>query len=91
MTKTDLIQSVSGAVDMPQKAVEKALNAMLDTISAAMENGEAVTIPGFGTFSRKHRGARRGRNPQTGEEIDIPACDVPSFKPGKRLRDAVNA
>lgn len=91
MTKTDLIQSVSGAVDMPQKAVEKALNAMLDTISEAMENGDAVTIPGFGTFSRKHRSARRGRNPQTGEEMDIPACDVPAFKPGKRLRDAVNA
>lgn len=80
-----------GAVDMPKKAVEKALNAMLDTISEAMENGDTVTIPGFGTFSRKHRGARRGRNPQTGEEMDIPACDVPAFKPGKRLRDAVTA
>lgn len=90
MNKTDLIQAVSGAVDMPQKAVERALNATLDTIAETIGSGGTVAIPGFGTFVLRHRDARKGRNPQTGEEVDIPACDVPAFKPGKRLRDAVN-
>ena len=90
MTKTDLIQTVSGVTDIPHEAVQRALDAMCNTIADAMEKGDAVVIPGFGSFVRKHRSARKGRNPNTGEEMDIPACDVTSFKPGKHLRDAVN-
>ena len=90
MTKAELIATVSAAADMPQKAVEMALNATLDTIATAVGHGETVTIPGFGTFGTKHREARKCRNPQTGEEMEAPACTVPSFKAGSRLKAAVS-
>jgi DNA-binding protein HU-beta len=90
MTKTELIYAASGASAIPPDVVGKALNALLDGITEAVGNGDTVTIPGFGTFSRKHREARTCRNPQTGEPITVPACYVPSFKAGKRLKDAVN-
>jgi DNA-binding protein HU-beta len=90
MTKNELVLTASGAVDIPPKAVEKALNAMVDTIIEAVASGEGIILPGFGTFSRKHRDARTCRNPQTGESMDVPAREVASFKPGKRLREAVN-
>lgn len=90
MTKNELVLAVSGASDIPPEAVGRALNAILDAIVAAVGNGDTVTLPGFGTFSRKHRDARTCRNPQTGEAMDVPACEVPSFKPGKHLKDAVN-
>ena len=89
MTKTELIANVSAATDIPQKAVEKALNAILATISDSLAAGESVAIPGFGTFIRSHRAARTGRNPQTGEPLNVPASDVPVFKAGKTLKDAV--
>ena len=91
MTKNELVLVASGATDIPPKAVEKALNAALDTIIDAVSSGETIILPGFGTFSRKHRDARTCRNPQTGEAMDVPACEVASFKPGKRLKEAVKA
>lgn len=90
MTKNELVFTVSGASDIPPEAVGRALNAILDAIVAAVGSGDTVTLPGFGTFSRKHREARTCRNPKTGEAMDVPACDVPSFRPGKRMKDAVN-
>ncbi len=90
MTKSELVLSVSGASDIPPEAVGKALSAILDTIVAAVVSGNTVTLPGFGTFSRKHREARTCRNPQTGEAMDVPACEAPFFKPGKTFREAVN-
>lgn len=90
MTKTELIASVSAETDIPQKAVDKALAAVLNTITQEVARGGSVTLPNFGTFSLKHRGARTGRNPKTGEPIEITACELPAFKPGKAMKDAVN-
>ena len=88
MTKSELIASAAGTMDIPLHAAGKIIDAAFDAIIDAVGNGDAVTIPGFGTFSRKQRGARTGRNPQTGESIEVPAHGVPAFKPGKRLKDA---
>lgn len=88
MTKKELVLAVSGAADIPPKAVERALNATLDTIIDAVASGDSVAIPGFGTFFTKHREARMCRNPQTGEPVTVTACEVPAFKPGKRMKEA---
>lgn len=90
MTKSELVMTVSGAADIPPKAVETMLNATLDAIIDALAEGNTIVLPGFGTFSRKHREARTCRNPNTGESMEVPECDVASFKPGKRMKDAVN-
>ena len=90
MTKSELVMTVSGAADIPPKAVETMLNATLDAIIDALAEGNAIVLPGFGTFSRRHREARTYRNPNTGESMEVPECDVASFKPGKRMKDAVN-
>ena len=90
MTKKELIFTVSGATDIPPEAVRRALNAIVDSIVEAVGSGDSVSIPGFGTFSSKHRAERIGRNPRTGELMEIPACDVPVFKPGKQMKDAVS-
>ena len=90
MNKTDLIASVSASMDMPQEAAHRAVNATIETIIDAIGKGESVVLPGFGTFSRKHRNARKGINLRTGEKMMIPSCEIPSFKAGKRLRDAAN-
>jgi len=66
------------------------LDSAIDAITAALKNGDQVSLVGFGTYSVKHRAARTGRNPQTGAEIQISAANVPSFKAGKALKDAVN-
>ena len=88
MTKRELILTVSGATDIPPKAVEKTLNTAIDTIIDSVASGDSVTIPGFGTFLTKHRQARVYRNPRTGEPVKVDACEVPAFKPGKRLKEA---
>ena len=90
MTKSELVMTVSGAADIPPKAVETMLNATLDAIIDALAEGNTIVLPGFGTFSRKHREARTCRNSNTGESMEVPECDVASFKPGKRMKDAVN-
>lgn len=90
MTKSELVMTVSGAADIPPKAVETMLNATLDAIIDALAESNTIVLPGFGTFSRKHREARTCRNPNTGESMEVPECDVASFKPGKRMKDAVN-
>ena len=88
MNKTDLIASVSASTGMPQEAAHRAVNATIEIIIDAIQDGDSVNIPGFGTFSRKHRNARKGINPRTGDTVDIPETFIPSFKPGKRLKDA---
>ena len=70
------------------KAVEKSLNTTVETIIDAVTSGDSVTIPGFGTFFTKHRAPRVCRNPKTGEPVKVDACEVPVFKPGKRLKEA---
>ena len=90
MNKTDLIAAVAEKAGMTKKDTECVVSATLDAIVAALGNGDKVQIPGFGTFEVKHREARTGRNPRTGETMEIAASNVPSFKPGKALKDAVS-
>ncbi len=89
MTKSELVTSVSAATGMPIEAAMKAVNAAFDTIINAVGKGDTVTIPGFGTFQSRLIEERTGRNPQTGEDITLPACKVPKFKSGSRMREAV--
>ncbi|SDF16604.1 HU family DNA-binding protein [Sporolituus thermophilus] len=90
MNKTELIASVAEKAGMTKKDAEKALNAVFASIEEALAQNDKVQIIGFGTFEVKTREARKGRNPQTGKEIDIPASKSPVFKAGKGLKDAVN-
>ena len=90
MNKTELIDAVAEGADISKAAATRAVDTMLDSISKSLANGDQVTLVGFGTFSVKERAARTGRNPRTGEPIDIPAAKVPGFKAGKALKDAVN-
>jgi DNA-binding protein HU-beta len=89
MNKAELISSVAEKTELTKKDSEKAVNAVLETIGAALGKGDKVQLVGFGTFEIRERAARKGRNPQTGEEIDIAAARVPVFKAGKSLREVV--
>ncbi|HDD64615.1 MAG TPA: HU family DNA-binding protein [Firmicutes bacterium] len=88
MNKADLIEAVAEVVGTKKEAAA-AVDAMLDAIKKSLKKGEPVTLVGFGTFKVAKRKARKGRNPQTGEEIKIPAKKVPVFKPGSELKKAV--
>ena len=87
MNKAELISNVAEKTELTKKDAEKAVTAVLETIGEALSKSDKVQLVGFGTF--EIRAARKGRNPQTGEEIDIAAARVPVFKAGKALRDAV--
>jgi DNA-binding protein HU-beta len=90
MNKADLVQAVAAAAEMSKADATRAIDAVLDSISEALKKDEQVTLIGFGTFSVRERAARTGRNPRTKETIEIKAAKVPTFKPGKALKDAVN-
>lgn len=90
MNKSDLIDSIASSADISKSSAARALDAVIGSIQGALAQGDSVSLVGFGTFSVKHRAARTGRNPQTGAEIQIAASNVPSFKAGKALKDAVN-
>lgn len=89
MNKTDLIQLVAEKTALSKKDSEKAVNAVLDGIMDAVAAGEKVQIIGFGTFEKRHRAAKMGRNPSTGEQIRIPATNVPAFKAGKSFKERI--
>ncbi|HZG85235.1 HU family DNA-binding protein [Paenibacillus sp.] len=89
MNKTDLISKVAETTELSKKDVTAVVEAVFDSIADALQNGEKVQLVGFGNFEVRERTARKGRNPQTGEEIDIPASKVPAFKPGKALKDGI--
>ena len=89
MNKSELSARVASRVSLPISDANKAINVLFDAIAEALANGEAVRVPGFGTFSSRSRAARQGRNPRTGERMTIGASTTPVFKPGKALRDAV--
>jgi DNA-binding protein HU-beta len=89
VTKADLIAAMASKADMPKAAAERALNAFLDTVTASLKKKERVILVGFGTFEVSRRAARKGRNPQTGKEINIKAANVPKFKAGTALKSAV--
>ena len=90
MNKAELIDAVSGATGLAKAEATKAVDAVFDSITSALKSGDTVALLGFGTFVVKGRAARPGRNPRTGETIEIPASKVPGFKAGKALKDAVN-
>lgn len=89
MNKTELIAKVAEAADLTKKDAAKAVDAVFNSISEALRNGEKVQIIGFGNFEVRQRAARKGRNPQTGEEINIAASKVPAFRPGKGLKEGI--
>ena len=90
MNKTELIEAIAASADIPKTTANKALDAVIDSITNALKTGDSVVLVGFGTFAVKESAARTGRNPKTREEIAIPASKVPGFKAGKALKDAVN-
>ena len=89
MTKVELVNNIALKADCSKKDAEKALNAVIGSISDALVNGEKVTLVGFGTFEVRERAAKEGINPKSKAKINIPARKVPAFKAGKALKDAV--
>lgn len=89
MNKSDLIEKVASSSELSKKDATKAVDAVFEVISEALKSGDKVQLVGFGNFEVRERAARKGRNPQSGEEIEIPASKLPAFKPGKVLRDQV--
>lgn len=90
MNKSELIEAIAASADIPKAAASRALDAMVESVTDSLKKGDSVSLVGFGTFSVKERAARTGRNPQTGQPIEISAAKVPSFKAGKALKDSVN-
>ena len=90
MNKSELVASVAEAAELTKKDAEKAVNAVFASVQKALVENDKVQIIGFGTFEVRTRAARKGRNPQTGETIEIPASKNPVFKAGKALKEAVN-
>jgi len=90
VNKAELISVMAEKSGLTKKDSEKALNSFIEAVEEALVKGDKVQLVGFGTFEVRERSARKGRNPQTGEEIDIPAASVPAFKAGKALRESIN-
>ncbi|HHV06682.1 MAG TPA: HU family DNA-binding protein [Firmicutes bacterium] len=90
LNKTELVSAVAEKTGLTKKDSEKAVGALFEVVTETLSTGERVQVVGFGTFEVRDRAARKGRNPQTGEVIDIAAAKVPAFKAGKALREAVN-
>lgn len=90
MNKQDLVSKVAASADMSKQKAASAVDAVIDAIKGSLKTGEDVRLVGFGTFSVSDRAATTGRNPRTGEPIQIPASKQPKFKAGKELKEAVN-
>jgi len=90
MNKSELIDAVSNKTEMSKADAARAVDGVIATVTESLKSGDQVTVVGFGTFLVRHREARAGRNPRTGETIQINASNVPAFKAGKALKDAVN-
>jgi DNA-binding protein HU-beta len=90
MNKNDLVDAVSASTGLSKSDGASAIDTMLDSIASALKEGDEVRLPGFGIFSVAHRKASEGRNPRTGEAIQIPASKLPKFKAGKTLKQALN-
>ncbi|WP_164670238.1 HU family DNA-binding protein [Virgibacillus doumboii] len=90
MNKTELVKAVSASTELTKKDSAKAVDAVFESITEALKNKDKVQLIGFGNFEIRERSARKGRNPQTGKEIQIAATNAPAFKPGKALKELVN-
>ena len=91
MNKGELVEAVADATGTTKAGAAASVDAVLGAITGALTSGDRVQISGFGTFEVRHRSARMGRNPRTGEQIQIAASKAPAFKPGKALKEAVNS
>ncbi|MFB3922427.1 MAG: HU family DNA-binding protein [Terriglobia bacterium] len=91
MTKADLIENVSQAVELSRKDSEIIVETIFDSIVKSLRNGDKIEIRGFGSFRTRQRNSRVGRNPKTGARVEVPAKKIPFFKPSKELKDLVNA
>ncbi|NDK37745.1 HU family DNA-binding protein [Pseudoxanthomonas gei] len=90
MNKTELIDAVAESADLSKADAARAVDAVISSVTKALKKGDNVTVVGFGTFQVRERAARTGRNPKTGDTINIAASKNPAFKAGKALKDAVN-
>ena len=90
MNKTEFVGAIANSTGLSKTDAANAVDAMFDTITDALKSGDKVSLVGFGTFQVRERAARQGRNPKTGELINIPAGKTPAFKAGKALKDAIN-
>jgi DNA-binding protein HU-beta len=90
MNKSELINAIAEQGNLSKADAGRSLDALIKTIETTLKAGDSIALVGFGTFAVKERAERTGRNPQSGQEITIAAAKVPSFKPGKALKDAVN-
>ena len=90
MNKTELIAAIAEKAELSKKDSEKALKAFVDVVAEELKKDHKIQLVGFGTFEVSSRSARTGRNPQTGEEMEIAACKAPKFKAGKALKDAIS-
>ncbi|WAJ69643.1 HU family DNA-binding protein [Catenovulum adriaticum] len=90
MNKSQLIEKIASGADISKASAGRALDSFIDAVSGALQEDDQVALVGFGTFSVRERAARTGRNPQSGETIEIAAAKIPAFKPGKALKEAVN-
>ncbi len=90
MTKAELVEEVSKASELTKKHSEVIVNTVFHSIIDALKQGEKIELRGFGSFRIRQRGSRKGRNPKTGEQVDVPAKKIPYFKPGKELKELIN-
>src|SRR3989441_6360603 len=91
LTKADLIEEVLRVTELPRKESESIVETIFDSIIESLQKGDKIEIRGFGSFRTRQRRGRTGRNPKTGEKVDVPAKRIPFFKPSKELKDFVNA
>jgi integration host factor subunit beta len=90
MTKAELVEDVAEAAELTKKDAERLVEIVFESIIETLNQGEKIELRGFGSFRVRERGARRGRNPKTGDPVNIPAKRVPYFKPGKELKELIN-
>ena len=90
MNKAELIEAIAASADVPKSTAIRVLDAFTESVTNTLQKGDSVTLVGFGTFLQRHRGARTGKNPQTGEPVKIKASNTVAFKQGKSLKDSVN-
>ena len=90
MNKSELVKAISEKTEASKKDTEASLNAFIEVVTDELKKGEKIQLVGFGTFETRKRAERKGKNPQTGEALAIPACIAPAFKPGKALKDLIN-
>ena len=90
MTKAELVEQVAGQSDLTKKDAEVIVQTVLDSITESLQRGEKIELRGFGSFRIRSRSSRQGRNPKTGNGVNVPAKNVPYFKPGKEIKDLIN-